>query len=265
MNKLLISIVLLAAVIVAPISAIAQVSVSIGIPLPPPIVFQAPPQVIVLPDAPDVYVVPDVDIDLFFYNGWWWRFWDGYWYRSRYYDRDWVYFDHVPRFYFDVDPDWRGFYRGHEWHGHPWDYRRIPNGQLQRNWSTWHSNGYWQRQRTWGVQNYHPRPAQEQQALRQQRQQQYRQRPEVQRHQQVGAQPQRRQAPQERQLERQGPPREQRQPQVERRQIRGEERQGPQFRPEERQGGQFRGEERQGGGEHGRPEGRPERGEGGRR
>ena len=29
----------------------------------------------VLPGAPDVYVAPEVraDVDLFFYNGWWWR------------------------------------------------------------------------------------------------------------------------------------------------------------------------------------------------
>ncbi|HUJ68334.1 MAG TPA: hypothetical protein VLW86_02370, partial [Syntrophorhabdales bacterium] len=138
MKRLLLHMVLLALVIAAPASAMAQVTVSVGIPLPPPIVFQAPPAVIVLPDTPDVYAVPDVGVDFFFYNGWWWRFWDGYWYRSHYYDRGWVYFNHVPRFYYDVDPDWRGFYKSHDWHGHPWNYQRITNGQLQRNWSSWH-------------------------------------------------------------------------------------------------------------------------------
>jgi len=225
MKRLLLHMVLFALVIAAPASAMAQVTVSVGIPLPPPIVFQAPPAVIVLPDTPDVYAVPDVGVDLFFYNGWWWRFWDGYWYRSHYYDRGWVYFNHVPRFYYDVDPDWRGFYKSHDWHGHPWNYQRITNGQLQRNWSSWHSSGYWQKQKTWGVQGYHPRPVQEQQALRQQRQQQYQQRPEVQQHQQVQARSPSPQPPQQRQMERQGPPREER------------------------------------GGERGRPEGRPERGE----
>jgi len=225
MKRLILHMVLLALVIAAPASAMAQVTVSVGIPLPPPIVFQAPPAVIVLPDTPDVYAVPDVGVDFFFYNGWWWRFWDGYWYRSHYYDRGWVYFNHVPRFYYDVDPDWRGFYKSHDWHGHPWNYQRITNGQLQRNWSSWHSSGYWQKQKTWGVQGYHPRPVQEQQALRQQRQQQYQQRPEVQQHQQVQAQSPRPQPPEKRQMERQAPPREER------------------------------------GGERGRPEGRPERGE----
>jgi len=229
MKKLLMYVVLLALVIAAPASANAQVTVSVGIPLPPPIVFQAPPAVVVLPDTPDVYVVPEVDVDFFFYNGWWWRFWDGYWYRSRYYDRGWAYFNHVPRFYFDVDPEWRAFYRNHDWHGHPWSYQRIANAQLQRNWSTWHQNGYWQRQKTWGVQGYQPRPLQEQQAVRQQRQQQYQQRPEVQRHQQAQAPAPKPQPAQGRQVERQAPPREEQQPQMER--------------------------------ERGRPEGRSERGE----
>jgi hypothetical protein len=220
----------------------AQVSVSVGIPLPPPVVFQAPPAVIVLPDTPDVYAVPDVNVDLYFHNGWWWRFWDGYWYRSHYYDRGWAYFNHVPGFYFDVDPGWRGYYTNHDWHGHPWHYDSIPYGQLQQNWKGWHDNGYWQKQRTWGVQGYQPRPQREQQAVRLQRQQQYQQRPEVQRHQQAQAPgPQRQQPQQQRQIDRQGQQHGQRQPQV------------------EQQRGQPRGEQRQGG-ERERPEGRSERG-----
>jgi len=242
MKRLVLRTILLALAVLVPISAMAQVSVSVGIPLPPPVVFQAPPAVIVLPDTPDVYAVPDVNVDLYFHNGWWWRFWDGYWYRSHYYDRGWAYFNHVPGFYFDVDPGWRGYYSNHDWHGHPWHYDRIPNGQLQQNWKGWHDNGYWQKQRTWGVQGYQPRPQREQQAVRLQRQQQYQQRPEVQRHQQAQAPgPQRQQPQQQRQIERQGQQHGQRQPQV------------------EQQRGQPRGEQRQGG-ERGRPEGRPERG-----
>ena len=37
----------------------AGVNIGIGISLPPPIVFEAPPDVIVLPDTNDAYVVPD--------------------------------------------------------------------------------------------------------------------------------------------------------------------------------------------------------------
>ncbi|MCX5806308.1 MAG: hypothetical protein NT010_09630 [Proteobacteria bacterium] len=53
-------------------------------PLPPPLAFQAPPVVIVIPDTDNVYVVPDISADLFFWNGFWWRLNNGFWYRSQY-------------------------------------------------------------------------------------------------------------------------------------------------------------------------------------
>ena len=147
--------------------------------LPPPIPFAAPPELIVLPDT-YVYVVPDVDVDIFFYNGWWWRPWKGRWYRSRYYNRGWGYYNNVPRFYFDIDPGWRGYYRNRNWYGHRWDYERIPNQRLQQNWKGWQNDRHWERQGIWGVQNFQPRPQQQKQELRRQRQQQYQQRPQVQ-------------------------------------------------------------------------------------
>ncbi len=184
MKKLLWGAFLLALTVVIAVPAEAEVGISIGISLPPPIVFAAPPEVIVIPDADDVYVVPDVDVDIFFWNGWWWRPWEGRWYRSRHYDRGWAYYRSVPSFYFDVDPGWRGYYRSHDWHGHRWNYERIPNRRLQGNWQGWHNDRHWQRRGTWGVQDYRPRARQERRDLRTQRAEQYRQRPEVQRHQQ---------------------------------------------------------------------------------
>ena len=65
---------LLALVILFPIPAMAAVDVGISISLPPPIVFAAPPEVVVIPET-YVYAVPDLDVDIFFYNGWWWRPW----------------------------------------------------------------------------------------------------------------------------------------------------------------------------------------------
>ena len=117
MKKLLLGTMLLALICVVPIPTMAAVGISIGISLPPPIVFAAPPDVIVMPDTNDVYVVPEIDADMFFWNGWWWRLWEGRWYRSQYYDRDWGYYDSVPGFYFDIDPGWRGYYRDHNWYG----------------------------------------------------------------------------------------------------------------------------------------------------
>ena len=184
MQKLLLGALLLSLALVVPMPAMARVDVSIGISLPPLITFQAPPEVIVMPDTYGVYAVPDIDAELFFWNGWWWRPWEGRWYRSHYYDRGWTYYNYVPRFYYDLDPGWRRYYRDRNWYGHRWEYERIPHQRLQQNWRSWDKNRYWERQKTWGVQNYKPRPQQQRQELRQQRQQQYRQRPEVQQHQQ---------------------------------------------------------------------------------
>jgi hypothetical protein len=147
---------LLALVIVVPIPTMAGVDIHVSIPLPPPIVFAAPPELIVIPET-YAYVAPDIDVDLFFWNGWWWRLWEGRWYRSHYYNRGWGYYNNVPSFYFDVDPGWRGYYRDHRWGGHQWNYQRIPHQQLQRNWSSWEKSRHWEKQQTWGVQGLKPR------------------------------------------------------------------------------------------------------------
>jgi hypothetical protein len=89
MKKLIVKILFLTLVIFVPVSAMAGVSVHVNIPLPPPIIFPGPPEVVVIPET-NVYAVPDVDADIFFYSGWWWRPWEGRWYRSRYYDRGWA-------------------------------------------------------------------------------------------------------------------------------------------------------------------------------
>jgi hypothetical protein len=101
MKRLLLGTILLALVLVFPVSTMARVDVGINISLPPPIVFAAPPEMIVLPET-NVYVVPDFDVDIFFYNGWWWRPWDGHWYRSRNYSSGWGYYRTVPSFYIGI-------------------------------------------------------------------------------------------------------------------------------------------------------------------
>jgi len=153
MKKLLLGAILLTLVSVSPVTAMAEVNVGIGISLPP-IVIGGPPEVVVLPDTNGVYVVPYVEVDLFFWNGWWWRPYGGGWYRSRYYDRGWGYYSRVPSFYYDVDPHWRGYYSNRHWSGRPWNYRPIPHSQLQSNWRGWQNDRYWEKQRKWDVQGY---------------------------------------------------------------------------------------------------------------
>jgi len=124
---------LLALAISVPIPTMGQVSVQIGIPLPPPIVVPAPPEVVLL-SGMGVYVAPDIAVDLFFWDDWWWRPWEGRWYRSRDYRRGWGYYEGVPSFYGRVPPRWREEYREHRWNGREWHYQRVSHPEAQRMW-----------------------------------------------------------------------------------------------------------------------------------
>jgi hypothetical protein len=139
------------------IPARAQVNIQVGIQLPPALVFSSPPEMVVLPGT-YVYVVPDSDQDVFFFDGWWWRPWNGHWYRSQYYDQGWGYYSSVPSFYQEVPQDWRNDYREHRWGGQPWNYERMPHDQVEKNWSGWQKDKYWEKQKSWGVQGYKPKP-----------------------------------------------------------------------------------------------------------
>ena len=173
MKKLFLGIVLGLMVIAVKVPTTTAADITIGISLPPPIVFAAPPDMVVIPSTDDVYVVPAISADIFFWNGWWWRLWDGNWYYARVYNQGWVYYNNVPRFYFDVDPNWRDYYRRRIWYGHRWDYERIPFERFERHWRNWHENHYWERQKRWGIPNYRPLPERQIQELRRQRQEQY--------------------------------------------------------------------------------------------
>jgi len=125
----------------------------------PPIKFASPPNVIVIPGT-NVYVVPDLAGDLFFYDGWWWRPWRGGWYRSQHYSSGWVYYKSVPSFHVGIPSGWRNDYRNRQWSGQQWNYQQIPHQQLQRNWSSWKESRHWEKQQTWGVQGLKPHPQQ---------------------------------------------------------------------------------------------------------
>ncbi len=133
----------------------SQVDIHVGIQLPPPLVFSAPPEMVVLPGT-YVYVVPDIAEDVFFFDGWWWRPWQGRWYRSRYYERGWSHYSHVPSFYRQVPHNWRHEYQERQWSGRPWNYERVPHDHVEKNWNNWKKEGYWEKHQTWGVQGWQP-------------------------------------------------------------------------------------------------------------
>ncbi len=155
MKRLLGGTMFLALLLAFPLPTVASVDVGVSISLPPLIVFAAPPAVVVIPET-NVYVVPDLDADIFFYSGWWWRPWEGRWYRSRNYRSDWVYYRSVPSFYRGIPSGWRNDYRENRWRGRQWNPQRIPHQQLQRNWRNWDRSKHWEKKNSWGVQGLKP-------------------------------------------------------------------------------------------------------------
>ena len=121
------------------LSAAGDVSISIGVALPP-LEFAAPPDVVVVPSGTSyVYMVPDTP-GIYFYGGYWYRTYGDRWYRSNIYSGPWAYIrtSRIPRFIIDVPPD---YYRRL-----PRGYQRIHYGDLHRDWRTWDRSRYWNRQ-----------------------------------------------------------------------------------------------------------------------
>ena len=115
----------------------AEVNVNVGINLPA-IRFAAPPDVVVIPGT-YVYMVPDIDVDILFFQGYWWRPYEGRWYRSRDYKGSWRYVApaSIPRGLRALPQDYRhSLSPGHE---------RIPHGDVKRNWKKWEKEKYWDR------------------------------------------------------------------------------------------------------------------------
>ena len=115
----------------------AGVSVNIGVNLPA-YRFDAPPAVVVIPGT-YVYMVPDIDVDILYFQGYWWRPYEGHWYRSRDYRRSWRYVEprSIPRGLRELPHD----YRHRLWPG----YERVTHRDLQRNWKKWEKEKYWDR------------------------------------------------------------------------------------------------------------------------
>ena len=115
----------------------AGVNVNIGVNLPA-YRFAAPPEVVVIPGT-YVYMVPGIDVDVLFFQGYWWRPYEGHWYRSRDYKGSWRYVEprRIPHGLRALPQDYR--------HRLAPGYERIPHRDMQRNWKKWEREKYWDR------------------------------------------------------------------------------------------------------------------------
>lgn len=79
-------------------AAHAQVSVNINVG-PPPVIFHAPPRVVVVPTTPIVSYVPDTSYNVFVHDRHYWSFHDGAWFHATSHAGPWVFVpvERVPR------------------------------------------------------------------------------------------------------------------------------------------------------------------------
>jgi hypothetical protein len=127
-------------------AARAGVSINIGLP---PLVLPAPPPVVVVPGT-YVYAVPGVDATLLFYQGYWYRPYEGSWYVASSYNGPWGYieFSRVPRVLIERPLSyWRV----------PPGYHRIPYPEFRGNWARWERERHWHGDPEWRA-GWHGRP-----------------------------------------------------------------------------------------------------------
>ncbi|MDD5712826.1 MAG: hypothetical protein PHY31_08750 [Smithellaceae bacterium] len=145
MKKIVFSAAIVGLVLAWAAIAPAEVKVNIGIGIPAPavevnvglprLVIAAPPAMVVIPGT-YVYFAPDVDADILFFDGYWYRPYRGGWFRASSYNGPWGSIRTVPPVVMRLPKDYRRIPPGHE---------RIPYGQLHKNWRTWEREKHWDR------------------------------------------------------------------------------------------------------------------------
>ncbi len=120
--------------ILTPAKTNAEVNVSINIPLPP-LVIPAPPALVVIPET-YVYYPPDVNVDIFFYRGYWYRPYQGHWFISSRYNGPWrgIEVHRVPRAIIGVPSSFRGA---------PVFHNRLQYKEVRKNWKGWERDRHW--------------------------------------------------------------------------------------------------------------------------
>jgi hypothetical protein len=117
------------------ISLPVAVNAGLPVPPPPPLVIPVPPPVFVIPGT-YAYFAPEVEAELFFYGGFWYRPHAGHWYRASHYGGPWgfVVLHKIPGVLIKLPPGYRNVPPGHQ---------LIPHGQLKKNWKKWKHTKHW--------------------------------------------------------------------------------------------------------------------------
>ena len=117
-----------------PSSSQARLDIHVGVSLPP-LVISVEPELVVIPGT-YVYFYPDIEVDLFFYGGYWYRPYEGNWYRCVDYSGPWVSiaYTEVPYPVIHLPTNFRteAVYAPH-----------IPYRELRGNWRAWERDKHW--------------------------------------------------------------------------------------------------------------------------
>jgi len=117
-------------------AAAGPVGAEVRIRLPLPRLFLPLPPPLVLIPGTYAYVAPDVDADIVFYQGAWYRPHGGLWYIANGYNGPWqtLSVERVPRVLIGLPPNFRRVPPGHE---------RMPYEHVNKNWKTWEHERHW--------------------------------------------------------------------------------------------------------------------------
>jgi len=109
----------------------------------PAVRFTAPPELVVIPGT-YVYMVPDIEMDVLFFQDYWWRPYEGHWYRSRDYNGRWKFIEpgKIPSGLRSLPQDYRHLLSP--------EYERIPHRDVKKNWKKWEKEKYWDRREEMG-------------------------------------------------------------------------------------------------------------------
>jgi hypothetical protein len=116
------------------------VDVNVPAPPPPQLPFSEPPEMVVVPSGQtSVYMVPNTT-GVYFYDGLWYRNYNGYWYNSSSYNDGWspIRVNLVPTVIVAIPPEYPRYL--------PPTYPRVGYVQVNANWRAWRNDPtYWNR------------------------------------------------------------------------------------------------------------------------
>lgn len=143
MKKYPVILLVIAAVLISSIGFSSEANAARVYVSPPEIAIDISPDLVVIPGT-YVYRIPDIEADILFYQGFWYRPFEGRWYRSRHHNGPWGHISRgrVPGSLLRLPGD---YYRSMRFEPH----HRIHYGDLHKNWRGWERQRHWDRDDRW--------------------------------------------------------------------------------------------------------------------